>query len=121
MKFSLSSFTAGLFIGMTGLSTVFAATGLVNNIWKTAQVTPVVLCRYDNVYGFIPKTAPAGPRTPHWKKGQITPIVECRYDNIFNFTPLHSVSSVMAPNWKKEFVTPWVEVVYTRNNEFQSR
>jgi hypothetical protein len=119
MKLRVGSFLTGTFVGAIALSTAFAAGGALGITWKKHQVRPVVLCRYDNIHGFVPKNAESAITAPSWKKEQVTPIVECRHDNIYDFTPLQSDSKIMAPNWKKENVTPWVEVVLTDAEEFQ--
>lgn len=102
------------------IASIFLFSGLalgsvVGIQWERQQVKPVVMCRYDNFYGFIPVNSEASVTTPSWKKEQITPIVDCKYEN-FTFKPKNLDG--LSPTWQENEVEPWVEVVYDSMGQF---
>lgn len=93
----------------------FALGSTLNSGWNRDRVKPIVLCRYDSFYGFIPIGSEASVTTPTWTKEQVTPIAKVIYEN-YSFRPKNSGG--LTPEWEKDEVEPWVEVIPGSGNEF---
>lgn len=116
---NLVPFVAGVVVGAAFLSTAIAA-GLVP-AWRPVSVTPVVLVKYNSLYGFQPIASDA-TLAPTWKKEDVTAVVQTTYNSLYGFVPLRSdTSSGLGPKWKSEQITPWTEVVYSSLGQFVTK
>jgi hypothetical protein len=114
----LGSFLGGFIIGAVFVTSAVAA---IVPFWRKADVKPVVLVEYDQLYDFRPVGSDS-PLAPSWPKEKVTPVALLKFDQLYDFVPLKSGTLAgLSPSWKKENVIPWVEVVVDKTGDFIPR